>query len=80
METGFLLSDFAQQLRHKNADVEDIYFTLHDAAGESSTLVVYQNDKDKDGGNCVFFKMFEASKVAHAGRFLLWISAQFGEN
>ena len=25
--------DFAQQLRHKNADVSDIYFTLLDAAG-----------------------------------------------
>ena len=28
IETGVLLSNFAQQLRRKNADVPDIYFTL----------------------------------------------------
>ena len=28
VETGIFLSDFAQQLRRKNADVPDIYFTL----------------------------------------------------
>ena len=28
VETGLFLSDFVQQLRRKNADVPDIYFTL----------------------------------------------------
>ena len=37
VETGFFLSNFAQQLRRKNADVPDIYFTLLDAAGISPT-------------------------------------------
>ena len=40
VETGILLSDFAQQLRSKNADVPDIYFTLLDAAGISPTLIL----------------------------------------
>ena len=37
VETGFFLSDFAQQLRRKNADIPDIYFTLLEAAGISPT-------------------------------------------
>ena len=39
VETGIFLSDFAQQLRRKNAYVPDIYFTLLDAAGMSPTLI-----------------------------------------
>ena len=31
--TGVLISDFTLHLRRKNADVPDIYLTLHDAAG-----------------------------------------------
>ena len=45
METGVLLSDFAQQIRCKNADVPDIYFTLLDAAEISPTLALNQNAK-----------------------------------
>ena len=48
VETGILLSDFAQQLRRKNADVQDIYFTLLDAAGISPTLILNQNGKAKE--------------------------------
>ena len=40
VETGIFLSDFAQQLRCKNADVPDNYFTLLDAAGISPTLIL----------------------------------------
>ena len=47
VETGILLSDFAQQLRRKNADVPDIYITLLDAAGISPTLILNQNAKAK---------------------------------
>ena len=48
VETGIFLSDFAQQLRRKNADVPDIYFTLLDAAGISPTLTLNQNAKAKE--------------------------------
>ena len=45
VQTGFFLLDFAQQLRPKNADVADIYFTLFDAAGKSPSLILNQNAK-----------------------------------
>ena len=45
IETGIFLSDFAQQLRCKNADVPDIYFNLLDAAGITPTLILNQNAK-----------------------------------
>ena len=47
VETGIFLSDFAQQLRCKNADVPDIYFTLLDAADISPTQILKQNAKAK---------------------------------
>ena len=50
VETGIFLSNFAQQLRRKNADVPDIYFTLLDAAGISPTLILNQNAKAKERG------------------------------
>ena len=57
VETAIFLSDFAQQLRHKNADVPDIYFTLLDAAGISPTLILNQNTKAKDRVSQVPFKI-----------------------
>ena len=51
VETGIFLSDFAQQLRRKNADVPDIYFTLLDAAGISPTLILNLNAKAKERGS-----------------------------
>ena len=57
VETGILLSDFAQQLRRENADVPDIYFTLLDAAGISATLILNQNAKAKERGSWVPFKI-----------------------
>ena len=47
VEIRVLLSDFAQELRRKNADVPDIHITLLDAAGISPTLVLNQNAKEK---------------------------------
>ena len=38
-ETGVLLSQFAQHLRRKNADVLDIYLISLDDAGMSQALV-----------------------------------------
>ena len=48
VETTILLSDFTQQLRCKNADVPDIYFTLIDAAGISPTLILNQEARAKE--------------------------------
>ena len=57
VETGIFLSDFAQQLRRKIADVPDIYFTLLDAAGISPTLILNQNAKAKERESWVPFKI-----------------------
>ena len=57
VETGVFMSDFAQQLRRKNTDVPDIYFTLLDAAGISPTLILNQNAKAKERGSWVPFKI-----------------------
>ena len=57
VETGIFLSDFAQQLRRKNADIPDIYYTLLDAAGISPTLILNQNAKAKETGSWVPFKI-----------------------
>ena len=45
VETRFFPSNFAQQLRGKNAYVPNNYFTLLDAAGISPTLILNQNAK-----------------------------------
>ena len=57
IETGFFLSDLVQQLRRKNADVPDIYFTLLDAAGISATLILNHNAKAKERGSWVPLKI-----------------------
>ena len=48
VETEISLIYFAQQLRRKNAEVPDIYFTLLDAAGISPTPILNQNAKTKE--------------------------------
>ena len=57
VETGVLLSDFAQQLHRKNAEVPHTYFALLDAAGISPTLVLNQNAKTEGRGSWVTFKI-----------------------
>ena len=57
VETGIFLSDVAQQLRRKNADVPDIYFTLLDAADLSPTLILNQNAKAKERRSWIPFKI-----------------------
>ena len=57
VDTGVLISDFAQHLRRKNADVPDIYFTLLYAAGISPSLDFNQNAKATDRGSSVPFKV-----------------------
>ena len=57
VENGIFLLDFAQQLRQKNAEVPDIYFTLLDAGGMSPTPILNQNAKAKERGSWVAFKI-----------------------
>ena len=57
VETGISLLEFAQQLRRKNAEVPDIYFTLLDAGGRYPTLILNQNAKAKERGNRVPLKI-----------------------
>ena len=57
VETGISQLDFAQQLRRKNAEVADIYFTLIDASGISPTLILNQNARAKERGSWVLFKI-----------------------
>ena len=57
VETGIFLSDSAQKLRRKNADVPDNYFTSLDAAGLSPTLILNQTAKAKERGSWVRFKI-----------------------
>ena len=51
VDTGVLFSDFTLQLRRKNADDLDIYFTLLDAVGISPSLVFNQKAKAKERGS-----------------------------
>ena len=48
VETGVLLSDSAQQLRRKSADVPDIYLTLIDAACISPSFLLNNKDQAKE--------------------------------
>ena len=57
VDSGDLLLDFDQQLRRKNADSPDLYFTLLDAAGISPTVVPNQSTKAKVRRSCVSFKI-----------------------
>ena len=73
VETGIFLSDFAQQLRRKNADVPNFYFNLLDAAGISPTLILNQNAKAKLRRSWVPFKIWtsEAAKAVRTHRVVL---------
>ena len=81
-ETGLFLTDFAQQLRRKNADVPVIYFTLLHAAGISPTLILNQKAKAKRRGGWVPFKIWtsEAAKAVHTAWCCLWVCAQLSES
>ena len=62
-----LLSDIAEQLPHKNADVQDVYCFEIDAAVVSPTLIPSQKTKTKNKPNCVAFIIWalEAAKISH---------------
>ena len=82
VETGISLLDLAQQLRRKNAEVPDIYFTLPDAAGISLTLILNPNAKAKERGSWVLLQIWtsEAAKALHTGWCFLWVCAQLSES
>ena len=82
LKFGIFLPYFAQQLRRKNVDDPDIYFTLLVAAGIPPTLILNQNAKAKERGNWVPFKIWtsEAAKAVHTGWCCLWVCAQPSES
>ena len=61
VETGVLLSDSAQQLRRKNSDVPDLYFTLLDAAGISQLW--FWIAKAKERGSSIPFDLWTSEAV-----------------
>ena len=68
-ETRISLLDFPQQLRCKNVDIPDIYFTLLDAASISPTLILNQNAKAEERRSWVPSKIWtsEAAKLYTQG-------------
>ena len=50
IETGVLLKDFAQRLKHKNIPIPDIYFTLFDTASIESDFVFNSHAKGNEIG------------------------------
>ena len=68
VDTGVLISDYTLQLRRKNVDVPDIYFTSLDAVGMSPSVVFNQNAKAKDRGSWVLVKVWtsEAARTVYA--------------
>ena len=57
LEFGVLLLNFAQRLRHKNADVPDIKFISIGAAGVCRTLNLGQSAKAKESRSWVLFEI-----------------------
>ena len=82
VQTGIFLMDFAHQLRCKNADVPEIYFTLLDAAVISPTLILNQNAKEKERGGWVPFQIgtSEDAKSVHTRWCCLRVCAQLSES
>ena len=82
VETGVCLSDFGQQLRLKNDEVPDFYFTLLYTPGISPTLVLNQKDKTKTRGKWVLSKIWtlEAAEIIHVGWCSSLVCSQFKES
>ena len=57
MDTGVSLTNFAQTLKLKKAEVPDIYFTLLGAADITPSLVLNNHAKEKERGSWVPFKI-----------------------
>ena len=82
METGGLLKDFAQRLKHKNVPIHDIYFTLLDAASITLDLVVNSHAIGKKRWAWIPFKTWttKIAETLHARICSLWFCAQFGKS
>ena len=82
VDTGVLISDFTLPLRRNNEDVQNIYFTLLDAAGISPSPVFNQNAKAKDRRSWVRFKVrtSEAAETVYARCCCLRLCTQLGKN
>ena len=81
-ETRMALSDSAQQLHRKNADVPDFHFSILDATGKSPTLFLNQKAEAKERGSWFPFNICirEAPKVVHTRWCCLWVCAQNSES
>ena len=81
VDNGVSTSDFTLHLGRKNVDVQDIYFTLLDAAGKSPSLVFKQNAITKGRGSWVPFKVWtsEAAKNVYAWCCCLRFCRQLGK-
>ena len=82
VEIWVLLADFAQQLRRKNADVPDNFFTLLEAVCLSPTLFLNLNAKTKK--KCIWFPLkiwaSEGAKAVQWRQCCLWVCAQISKN
>ena len=56
VQTRGLLSDFAQPLRRKYADVSNIYISFFHAAGLSRTMVLNQKSQNQSEKNLGLFQ------------------------
>ena len=75
-DAGFSLTDFAQTLKLKNAEVPDIYFTWLDAADMTPSLVLNKHAKEIDSGSWVPFKIWETktAEVVQRWSWSWWFS------
>ena len=82
VETGVLLSVFAQKLGRKNEEVPDFYFTLLNAAGLTPYMVLNQKAKTKERRNWVHFDVWtsETAMIVHAGWCCVWVFAHVVES
>ena len=69
VETGVLLSGSAKQLHRKDADPSDFYFTLIDAAGTYTIMVLKQNSKTHES---VFWKPFQNRNIRSSKILNTW--------
>ena len=57
IETGVLLKEFAQRLKHKNVTIPDICFTLLVATSITPDIIVNSHAKGKETGALIPFKI-----------------------
>ena len=81
-ETGVLLKEFAQRLKHKNVPMPDFYFTLLDAASITPDLLVNSHAKGKERGVWIPFKIWrtKVGEILRAKICSMCFCEQFGKS